>query len=302
MTLAIYLRLVLLIVVIAATALAAWLLPHGAPPWVPAIIGVAAPFLFAPAALAIEFTAGAILDPRRPRCTPRDVVRIWWQETVANWHAFLWRQPFAERADGPVTPDPQRCAVLLIHGYLCNRAIWQPMLDAGVLRDCNVATVNLQPVFGSIEQYADVVAGAVDRLLRASGAARVVLVGHSMGGLAARTCLKRHGDARIARVITLATPHYGTIFARLGFGTSTRQMARGSAFLADLAAGETPELRARFVCVATRDDNLIVPRSSPLLEGAIGHVLDGVGHLALIEDPRAWRIVADEIRSVRGAQ
>lgn len=297
MTLATYLRSCLLIVVIAAAALAAGSLPETAPRWLPVAIGIAAPFLFAPAAIAIEFTAGAILDPQLPRSAPGDVVRVWWQETVANWRVFLWRQPFTARADGPITPDPQRCAVLLIHGYLCNRAIWRPMLEAGVLREFNVASVNLQPVFGSIEHYADVIDIELDRLLRASGATRAVLIGHSMGGLAARAYLQRHGDARVARVITLATPHHGTIFARLGIGAVTRQMARGSAFLADLAAGETPALRARFVCVATRDDNLIVPRSSPLLAGSTRHVLAGVGHLALIEDPRAWRIVADEIRS-----
>jgi hypothetical protein len=49
--------------------------------------------------------------------------------------------------------------------------------------------------------------------------------------------------------------------------------------------------------VATRDDNLVIPRSSPLLPGAKQIELDGVGHLALIEDPRAWQIVADEANS-----
>jgi hypothetical protein len=74
-------------------------------------------------------------------------------------------------------------------------------------------------------------------------------------------------------------------------------MAAGSRFLSDLAASESETLRAKFVCVATRDDNLIVPRSSPLLPGTAERLIDGVGHLALITDRRAWQILAGEIGS-----
>jgi hypothetical protein len=49
--------------------------------------------------------------------------------------------------------------------------------------------------------------------------------------------------------------------------------------------------------VATRDDNLIVPRSSPLLAGARHVLLDRVGHLAMIEDKRAWQVLDDELRA-----
>jgi hypothetical protein len=41
---------------------------------------------------------------------------------------------------------------------------------------------------------------------------------------------------------------------------------------------------------------MVVPRSSPLLPGARQIEIDGVGHLALIEDRRAWQVIADEAR------
>jgi pimeloyl-ACP methyl ester carboxylesterase len=66
-----------------------------------------------------------------------------------------------------------------------------------------------------------------------------------------------------------------------------------------LAGAETYELRRRFVCIATQDDNLVVPRASPLLPDAEHHVLDGVGHLALTEDPRAWRLIAQAVDGAR---
>jgi len=298
MTLAHHLRWTLLITVAGGAVLASWWLPDTAPLWLAPALGFALPFAFTPLLLAIELMVGAIVDPRQPRAPLAQVLAVWWGESMVSLRVFLWRQPFATRRDAEMVNDPRRPAVLLIHGYLCNRAVWQPLLAAGALRDCNVATVNLEPVFGSIDQYAELVRAAIDRLLAASGAREAIVVCHSMGGLAARACLRRFGDANVRRVITLATPHQGTVFGRLGIGRNAKQMATGSAFLTGLAASESDARRAKFVCIATRDDNLIVPRTSPLLAGARHVTLDGVGHLALTEDERAWRLVAEEIRSV----
>ncbi len=298
MTLAAGLRVGLASIVAAATAITAWCLPDGVPRVYALAIGLAVPFTVAPLSIAIQIVVGSIVDPRRPRTSLARVLAVWWRESMTSQRMFLWRFPFRSRADDPIPHDPHRPALLLIHGYLCNRAVWQPLLDSGVLHDCTIATVDLEPLFADIDRYADSVQVALTRLLEASGAARAILVCHSMGGIAARAYLRRHGDARVARVITLATPHHGTVFGRFGLGRNARQMAAGSDYLARLAASEGAALRAKFVCIASRDDNLIVPRSSPLLPGAGERTLEGVGHLALVADERAWRIVADEVHSV----
>jgi triacylglycerol esterase/lipase EstA (alpha/beta hydrolase family) len=302
MTLAAGLRVWLATMIVVGTAVGAWCLPDAVPRVYALAIGIALPFALAPLSIGIQVVVGAIVDPRRPRTTLAHVLGVWWHESLTSIRMFLWRFAFAMRADDPIARDPSRPAVLLIHGYLCNRAVWQPLLDAGVLRDCNVATVNLEPVFADIDRYADVVHAALTRLLDAGGAARAILVCHSMGGLAARVYLRRYGEARVDRVITLATPHHGTVFGRVGLGRNAKQMATGSDFLAQLAASESEALRAKFVCIATRDDNLIVPRSSPLLSDAQQRLVEGVGHLALAEDPRAWQLIADELASARRPQ
>ena len=299
MTLATGLRLTLLATVAGGALVAAWALPAWTPMWIAVAIGLALPFIVIAVVLAIEIVVGAVVDPRRPRRSPLWTLRVWLGETVTSFRVFLWRQPFASDLMQPtVVADPRRPAVLLIHGFMCNRAVWQPLLDSGVLRGCNVATVNLEPVYADIDRYTHLIDAALQHLLGNAAAERAILVCHSMGGLAARAYLRRHGDAKVARVITLATPHHGTIFGRCGIGRNARQMATGSSFLAELAAGENAARRARFVCIATRDDNLVVPRSSPLLPGANRHVIEGVGHLALAADRRAWRIIVDEIRAV----
>jgi hypothetical protein len=92
------------------------------------------------------------------------------------------------------------------------------------------------------------------------------------------------------------------VFGSLGHSRNGRQMAPRSAFLRELAASESAALRRKFVCIATRDDNLIVPRSSQLLPDAKHVSLEGTGHLAMIEDPRAWAVVRQELFEPRAMQ
>lgn len=297
MSLSTLLRLSLAVQLAGGVLIARWLLPAGSPGWLAIPVGALIPVAVVLLALAIELAVGAIVDPRRPRSSPLNVLRVWLGETGCSLRVFAWRQPFgAGFPEPPLVNDPARPALLLVAGYLCNRAVWKPLLDSGMLSGCNVATVNIEPVFGPIDGYAARIDAAVRGLQAATGAPQVILVGHSMGGIASRAYLRKHGDAAVAHVITLASPHHGTIFGWLGHGANARQMARGSEYLTTLAGAETVERRRRFTCVATADDNLVVPRSSPLLPDAEPHVLDGVGHLALTEDPRAWRLIAATAR------
>jgi pimeloyl-ACP methyl ester carboxylesterase len=281
-----------------AGALAVWWgLPEPVEPWWLLAGAVLAPVAVVGGLLAIEFTVAAAVDPGSPRASPLRVLRIFLREMSVSLRLFMWRQPWRSGfPEPPLVRDPQRPALLLVAGFMCNRAAWRPLLDSGRLAQFNVATVNLEPIFGDIDHYAEVVHEAVEGLRTATGAARVVLVGHSMGGLAARVYLRKHGDAHVAHVVTLASPHHGTIFGRLGHSRNARQMARGSRFIEHLKQHDRGRW-ARFTTVATRDDNLLIPRSSPLLAGAKQTELDGVGHLALIEDPRAWQVIVDEARS-----
>ncbi|MEG1971375.1 MAG: permease, partial [Burkholderiaceae bacterium] len=130
--------------------------------------------------LAIEFITGAVVD-RSPaaRLGPLALVRVWWGETRRQFRVFMIEQPWRARFPEPeLVRDPQRPAVLLIHGYLCNRAMWRPWI-ARLAAGRNIATVNLEPTFGPIERYADCVEQAVERLCAATGASQVILVGHS---------------------------------------------------------------------------------------------------------------------------
>jgi pimeloyl-ACP methyl ester carboxylesterase len=298
MSTATVLRATLVLEVLGGAALAAWLLPDSSPGWLAPAIGVALPLVTTAGSVATQLVVDACLDPRSPRGTWRNGLRVWLGETAASIVAFCWRQPFrAGFPEPPIVDDPGIPAVLLIHGYACNRAVWLPLLDSGLLAGCNVATVNLEPIFASIDDYAATVGEAIRRLQSSSGAPRVTLVCHSMGGLVARAYLRAHGSAAVARLITISTPHAGTIFARFGRGRNARQMVRGSSWLIALGAAATPEVLALQTHFASRDDNLIHPRAGLVLAGAAAaHWFDGIGHLAMLNDPRVWQRLAEEIK------
>jgi triacylglycerol esterase/lipase EstA (alpha/beta hydrolase family) len=158
--------------------------------------------------------------------------------------------------------------------------------------------LDLEPIAGSIDQYADSIHAALQRLCKAAGSRRAVIVAHSMGGLASRAYLRRYGADKVARVITLGTPHHGTALANFGPGVNAREMRLGSPWLAALAAGETPAIRALFVSLWSHHDNIIAPQDSSFLPGARNVAFSGVGHVALGADARILRVVEDEIASV----
>lgn len=174
-----------------------------------------------------------------------------------------------------------RLPVLLIHGYQCNRGFWLWIRRGLERAGWCVATLSLEPVFNDIDGYVDQVSRRIEEVCAATGAAQVILVGHSMGGLVSRAYLRRAGNARVAKLVTLGSPHHGSRLAHLGLGENGRQMCPGSAWLAGLNAPGAVPLPAATVSIYSCQDNYVMPQDSSLLEGAKNVPLAGIGHLAM---------------------
>lgn len=212
---------------------------------------------------------------------------------ASSWHMVRARPAMRVYGDGPAAP------VLLLHGYGCNSGYWRALaarLDAARISH---ATLDLEPLMAGIDDYSGQIAAALDKLCQAAGAPRAVLVAHSMGGLAARAYLRAYGTARVARVVTLGTPHAGTCLAAFGVGRNAAQMRCGSPWLAELAAHEDAAQRALFVSLYSYHDNIIAPQDSSVLEGARNIGFAGIGHVALGAHPRILAAVMDCIAEVR---
>ncbi len=181
-------------------------------------------------------------------------------------------------------PVSDRLPLLLVHGYGCSRGAWWWLRRRLEAAGWTVATINLEPVYSGIDDYVDALAQRVDSVLADTGAAQLVLVGHSMGGLAARAYFRRFGIARVACLVTLGTPHAGSELARIGMGQNARQMEAHSEWLQALAReAPLPET----VVIYSPHDNYVMPQANLLLAGAHDCALDGLGHLAMLFSPRA---------------
>ena len=108
-------------------------------------------------------------------------------------------------------PRDARTAVVLLHGYLClsPRAYWGAFLP---LRS-RLAACGMDLVLGRTPRTGNVVTRA--RRLASHLAAlpheKLILVGHSMGGLDARLVASRlDPERRIRKVVTIGTPHRGS--------------------------------------------------------------------------------------------
>jgi hypothetical protein len=289
---------------------AAWLLLKGA--WATALLVVALGFAGHALVLAFEFLCVAWVnrgDPAPPAGIG-DLLRAWWAETLIAPRVFAWRQPFRQHAwpDQPGPPPggataPRRRGVVLIHGFICNRAFWQPWYPR--LRALGIphASVDLEPVFGSIDEYVPLIEAAVQRIEAATGLPPV-LVCHSMGGLAARAWLRESAnrggaETRVHRVVTIGTPHHGTWLARWSFTPNGRQMRCDSRWIATLAAAEPLERLARFTCYYSHCDNIVFPASTAVLPGSEVHHVRGAAHVHMAFVPAVMEPVLQALAADR---
>ncbi|GGO15641.1 esterase/lipase family protein [Micromonospora parathelypteridis] len=161
---------------------------------------------------------------------------------------------------------------------------------------------------GDIPTSARAFATYVNQVRASTGAAAVDLVAHSEGGLVARYYLKRlGGTATVGRYVSLGSPQYGTyvanIVAFLGLGScagivACQQMTIGSAFLADLNAGDDTPGSVRYTTIRTLQDELIRPTGNAVVnDGATNVLIQAycplrvVGHLGLVLDGTSYTIV-----------
>jgi triacylglycerol esterase/lipase EstA (alpha/beta hydrolase family) len=221
------------------------------------------------------------------------VIEIW---TVGkSWlfmmlHRLLIRDP---------APAPARHPVVLIHGVLVNDGVWVAirrfLAKSGV---APIYTANYGPPLEDIESFAAQLHDRIERIRSATGAERVVLVAHSMGGLVARAYLRRFGGERVSRLITIGTPHHGSVLAYTFPGCCLAQMRPGNRWLAELNRDEHAPSLVPITSIWSRHDSMVAPQASSELACAENVALVGIAHNALLGERRVMKHVAREIATL----
>jgi triacylglycerol lipase len=245
--------------------------------------------------LAFEFVAVYWVNrtDRVSRATTWMLAQAWWAEVRVAPAVFAWRQPFRWRS----SPDSEsrsalgrgERAAVFVHGFVCNRGLWLPWLQEMKRQGWDYATVNLEPVFGAIDDYVPIIEDAVLRAEVLTGRPPVIIC-HSMGGLAVRAWLASapENSDRVHRIVTIGSPHHGTWLGRFSLSVNGQQMRMQGPWLNALAEREyalQADPYRKFVCWYSNADNIVFPASTAMLPGADNRHVPGTAHVALTFHP-----------------
>ena len=200
--------------------------------------------------------------------------------------------------------------ILLVHGIVDNHSIFT-VLDHALRRRGfrNLSTFDYGLLTRDVRTAAVDLAAAIERVADRTGYEQIHVVGHSLGGLIARYYIQRlGGDSRVHTLVTLGTPHAGTVLARAGqLHPLVRQLTPGSDLIAELAL-PAPGCRTRFIAFYSDLDHLIVPSRNGRIDHpdlSVSNIgVHGVGHLSMPNNGRIAFQIASALQELdrNGAQ
>ena len=191
-----------------------------------------------------------------------------------------------------------RYPVLLVHGYAASESVWTPLRRA--LAEAGFGHI-VSLSYNSFATDPEAVSAELTyqalRALTATGAPRVHLVGHSLGGLIVRCALTGSAalTSQAASAVTIASPHCGAYLARIAPGRCARIMLCGPRSC-------LPEVEAtrpiRWLAYYSDGDRVVPPASARLDDpryGAANLLIPDCGHLTICRDVRLIRSLVPEL-------
>ena len=203
------------------------------------------------------------------------------------------RQPaYAPEGRGPI---------LLVHGFASSSHAFVLLSRFLKRKGCkNIYAVSYRPVMADIPTLAQKVAQRIDEVLDHSGAGKLVIIAHSMGGPLTRYAIKNLGmKGKVSQVITLGGAHMGTRAAALmPVGKNTLQLVYRSDFLNALAEGGLTPGDIDYVSIYSAFDQYIIPQdAADLGPGASNRRLKWHGHVRLLYSRKVHRLIEQALKT-----
>ena len=170
------------------------------------------------------------------------------------------------------TAASAREPIVFVHGWNSSGSTWNTMISRFQADGYTAAELNnwSYNTGQSNATTASQLSTRINQVLAATGATKVDLITHSMGGLSSRYYLRNlGGTAKVDDWVSLAGPNHGTGTANYcWWQTSCFEMRPGSSFLNALNSGdETPGL-STYLTWWSACDEVITPQTSTILSGA----------------------------------
>ena len=189
--------------------------------------------------------------------------------------------------------------ILFVHGWNSSGTVWNTMI--GRFQQAGWPSSALNNWSYNTAQSNVTTAGQVrdkvNAILANTGASKVDIITHSMGGLSSRYFVKNlGGDLKVDEWVSLGRPNHGTDTANFCWDTSCGEMRIGSSFLTSLNSGDETPGAVGYRTWWSPCDSIINPDSSVSLSGATNTKTACLSHSALYEDATVFGQVRDFVR------
>ncbi|MGW2472566.1 esterase/lipase family protein [Streptomyces sp. NPDC001665] len=200
-----------------------------------------------------------------------------------------------------VQPLATSTPVVFVHGYTGSASNWVTAMS--VFRLNGWSSSNLfayeYDSYGNNITNAQGLAAFVNDVKSRTGASKVAIVNHSMGGLVSQYYLKvLGGNTSVSHLASIAGANHGTTAAGACLVyTTCQQMYPGSSFISQITAGDETPGDTKYATWYSACDGVILPYTSTRLSGATNNNVVCQTHIGYLADTVVLGRVAQFIAS-----
>ncbi|MEV3931764.1 MULTISPECIES: triacylglycerol lipase [unclassified Streptomyces] len=192
--------------------------------------------------------------------------------------------PAASTAQALSTSTP----VVFVHGYTGNASNWVTAKGVFQLNGWSSSKLFTYDYnsYGNNITNAQGLASFVNNVKSQTGASKVAIVNHSMGGLVSQYYLKvLGGNTSVSHLASIAGANHGTTFASACLiYTTCQQMYPGSSFISQISSGDETPGATKYATWYSACDGIIIPYTSTKLDGATNNNVLCQTHIGYLTD------------------
>ncbi|MFE4449231.1 esterase/lipase family protein [Streptomyces sp. NPDC056796] len=194
----------------------------------------------------------------------------------------------AERATAAVQPLSTSTPVVFVHGYTGSASNWLTAMSVFQLNGWSSSKLFAYEYnsYGNNITNAQGLATFVNNVKSRTGASKVAIVNHSMGGLVSQYYLKvLGGNTSVSHLASIAGANHGTTYAGACLiYTTCQQMYPGSSFISQITSGDETPGDTKYATWYSACDGVILPYTSTRLSGATNNNVLCQTHIGYLAD------------------
>ncbi|MFD9500003.1 esterase/lipase family protein [Streptomyces sp. NPDC060035] len=191
-------------------------------------------------------------------------------------------------ADAAAQPLSTSTPVVFVHGYTGSASNWVTAMSVFQLNGWSSSKLFAYEYnsYGNNITNAQGLASFVNNVKSRTGASKVAIVNHSMGGLVSQYYLKvLGGNTSVSHLASIAGANHGTTYAGACLIYATcQQMYPGSSFISQITAGDETPGDTKYATWYSACDGIILPYTSTRLNGATNNNVICQTHLGYLAD------------------